>query len=390
LTNRFDEVVDRRGSGCFKYDALQMLYGRSDLLSLWVADMDFTVSDEIQKALADRLAHPVFGYNLRMDDFYRAIGDWQQKRFGWTTQREWIVAVPGIVPGISLAVLALTDPGDGIVIQTPVYRPFYDAVIDHKRQLLSSSLINRDGKYTIDWDDFEAKLKQAKMFILCNPHNPVGRVWSKEELLKMGALCKKHKVIVFSDEIHADIVYPGFKHCPISSLEDFGDFCITGISPAKSFNVAGLATAVLMIPNNDLREKVGGLNNKLHLFMGNSFGIRAVVAAYQDSEAWLEELLAYLDGTRKLIIEFVANELKTVTLSPIESTYLAWMDFKAWGLSDKQLMDVFVNEALLALDPGDKYGEDGSGFMRLNFGCSRTIVREALTRIKAIESRYLA
>lgn len=389
MSSRFDNVIDRRGSACFKYDALEMLYGRSDLLSLWVADMDFAVSDEIKAALAKRLEHSVFGYNLRPAEFYDAVQTWQQKRFNWTTQEDWIVAVPGIVPGISLAVLALSNPGDGILIQTPVYRPFYDAVKDHGRKLLCSALHNTDGHYSINWDDFEAKLKQSKMFILCNPHNPVGRVWSKDELLMMGQLCRKHKVIIFADEIHADVVYSGFTHIPIASLEDFGDFTVTGISPAKSFNIAGLATAVLLISNPRLKAGVSALNNKLHLFMGNSFGIVALIAAYRDSEAWLEELLLYLDGTRKEISTFVTKELPGVLVSPIESTYLAWLDFRAWGLPDKQLQDLLVNQAHLALDPGDKFGEEGSGFMRLNFGCARSIVQEALARLKDLQTRIL-
>ncbi|MDY0151556.1 MAG: PatB family C-S lyase [Candidatus Cloacimonas sp.] len=387
MQSRFDAIIDRKGSGCFKYDALPMLFGRGDLLSLWVADMDFAVSDEIQSALAERLKHPVFGYNLRMDDFSAAIESWQQKRFSWKISKDWLVAVPGIVPGISLAVLTLTNPGDGILIQTPVYRPFYDAVSDHERTLLCSPLINQDGHYTIDWDDFEAKLRQAKLFILCNPHNPVGRVWSRDELTMMGSLCRKHKVTIFSDEIHADLVYPGFKHIPIAALEDFGNFTITGVSPAKSFNIAGLATAVLVISNPQLYARVSGLNNKMHLYMGNSFGIRALIAAYRDSEAWLEEMLAYINGTRSLITDFVASELPGVILSPIESTYLAWLDFRAWGLDEVELPKTLVNQALLALDPGNKFGTEGNGFMRLNFGCPRSLVTEALERIKAISTR---
>lgn len=362
-----------------------MIYGRSDLLSLWVADMDFAVSDEIQQALAKRMQHPVYGYNLRLPEFYEAVLEWQQKRFGWTAKEDWIVAVPGIVPGLSLTVLSLTEPEDGVLILSPVYTPFYNAATDHGRKLFTSALVNTDGVYGIDWDDFESKLKQSKLFVLCNPHNPVGRVWSRDELLKIGHLCLKHRVTVFSDEIHEDIVFHGNKHIPFASLEDFAENAITGISPAKSFNIAGLATAVLMISNPILRNPVKSLSEKLHLFLGNSFGIVALIAAYRDSEAWLNELLAYLSSNRELIIDYVDRELTNVKVSPIEGTYLAWLDFRGWSLTDKELQDLMVNKALLALDPGVKFGIEGSGFMRLNFGCSRSILQEALARIKALK-----
>ncbi|MDD4309781.1 MAG: PatB family C-S lyase, partial [Candidatus Cloacimonetes bacterium] len=353
--SRFDEIINRKGSGCFKYDALTMLFGRNDLLSLWVADMDFAVSNEIQTALSERIKHPVYGYNLRLDSYYEAIINWQNRRFHWQPERDWIVPVPGIVPGLSLAVLSITNPGDGILIQTPVYHPFFDAVVNHDRKLLTSPLINTNGVFTIDWVDFEAKLSVAKMFILCNPHNPVGRVWTSEELDKIGYLCNKHNVVVFVDEIHADLVYPGFTHISLASLKEYSDLLITGVSPAKSFNIAGLATANLIISNPSLRSKVSGLNDKLHLFMGNSFGIRALIAAYNESEAWLNELLVYLNETKEQLTHFVINELPTVSLSPIESTYLAWLDFSGWGISQAELVDLMVNKALLALDPGDKF-----------------------------------
>ncbi len=382
--NRFDIPVERRGSGCFKYDALEALFGRSDLLSMWVADMDFAVSDEILQSLSLRCEHPLHGYNLRLDDFYDAIIDWQKRRFCWTIKREWIIAVPGLMPGLTEVVQTLTAPKDGIVILTPVYRPFYNAVTDFGRKLLISPLINTNGCYTIDWDNLESCLKHAKMLILCSPHNPVGRVWSKEELLQLGRLCRKYRVLVFADEIHEDIIYPGFRHIPFASLEDFAEFTITGISPAKSFNIAGLATAVLAISNYELFKAVNTLNEKMHLYMGNSFGIKALIAAYRDSEAWLEELLAYLNGNRQLITEFVLNKLPGAVLSPLEGTYLAWLDFRAWGLSATDLQTAMINRAKLALDPGPKFGDEAGGFLRMNFSCPRARVKEALMRISEL------
>lgn len=382
MQNSFDQPIDRKGSGCFKYDALKLIYGREDLLPLWVADMDFAVSDEISSALAERLQHPVFGYNLRLDSFYEALQHWQQKRFNWEIKRDWVIATPGIVPAIALCLLCFTEPGDKVLIQTPVYTPFHTTVTDHNRQLLCSALYNDNGVYCIDWEDFERKISLAKLFILCSPHNPVGRVWSKEELIKLGELCRKHKVIVFSDEIHEDLIYPGFHHIPFASLEDFAQFSITGVSPAKSFNVAGLATAVAIVPNSELRDKLNAINNRMALYMGNSFGITAFVAAYSQSENWLNQLLQYLAGSRDYIRQFMQDKLPEVILSPIEGTYLAWLDFRAWQLDDNSLQDIMVNKARLALEPGIKYGIEGSGFMRLNFGCPRSTLEEALQRIK--------
>jgi len=388
MASRFDRIIDRKGSGCFKYDALNILYGKDDLLSLWVADMDFAVSEEIQAALVERAKHPVFGYNLRLDDFYDAACNWQRKRYGMQVTKNEIIAVPGIVPGISLAILTLTEPGEGVLIQTPVYRPFHEAVTDHRRKLICSPLINKDGVYSIDWHDFETKLSQARLFILCNPHNPVSRVWNQTELIRMGELCRKHKVMIFADEIHQDIVYPGFQHIPLAGLCDFKDICLTGVSPSKSFNIAGLATAILIVPNRELFTKVNDLNQKLHLYLGNSFGIRAFIAAYRDSQEWLDQLLEYLDGNRRLLTDFVESEIPSLKLSPIEGSYLAWLDFRTWGLNPTKLMQALVDKARIALDPGDKFGVEGNGFQRLNFGCPRSVLIEALERLKALARDY--
>ena len=383
MTYNFDTIIDRRGSGCFKYDALKMMYGRDDLLSLWVADMDFAIAPEITKALQERLLHPVLGYNLRLDPFYEALGYWMQSRFGWDIRREWVISTPGIVPALNLAILSLTNEQDGIVIQTPVYHPFYEAVTANDRKLLTNPLIYEDSGYRIDWEDLEAKLRQAKMFVLCSPHNPVGRVWTLEELTRMGTLCRKYGVIILSDDIHADLVYSGYRHIPISSLEDFADFTITCVSPSKSFNIAGLGTSVALVPNPDIRAKLNGLNNKLHLYLGNSFGITAFTAAYSKAEAWLDELLIYLQANRDYLCDFIETRLPMLRVIKPESTFLAWIDCNALGLSDKELDDLMTNKARVALDAGPKFGEGGSGFTRLNFGCPRSILTEALERIEA-------
>ncbi len=378
----FDIAQERRKSGCFKYDALKLFYGREDLLSLWVADMDFAVAPEIIAALQKRLAHPVFGYNFRLSEYYDAFIGWMRHRHQWTVKREWIDNTPGIVPALSLAVMAYTRPAEGILIQTPVYRPFFDAIVDHGRNLLTNPLIYQDGLYSIDFDDFERKARQAKMFILCSPHNPVGRVWTEEELLRMGRICVKHNVIILSDEIHNDLVFTGSRHIPIALLEDLGELSVTCLSPSKTFNIAGLCTSVIVTPSDRIRKPLSDLIFKMHLYLGNSFGIAAFIAAYTKGEAWLSALLKYLQANRDFIMGYVQQQIPQIKAINPQSTYLMWLDFRSLGLSDEKLQDLLVNQARVALDPGIKFGEDGSGFMRLNFGCPRSIIQEALDRIK--------
>ena len=383
----FDTPIERKGSGCFKYDALKMIYGRDNLLPLWVADMDFAVAPVIQEALQQRLLHPVFGYNLRLPGYYEAVMNWTESRYNWTTQREWIVSTPGVVPALCLAILSLTEPGVGVLIQPPVYQPFHAAVTDHGRTLLCNHLVQSAEGWEIDFEDFERQAQKAKLFILCNPHNPTGRVFSKGELLRLGEICRRHRVLIFSDEIHADIVYPGSSHVSISSLEDLGEITLTGFSPAKSFNLAGLATAVLMVPNAKLREAVSGLNNKLHLYMGNSFGIAALEAAYRHGLPWLEELNGYLQGNRDLITAFLKDQLPEIQASAPEGTYLYWLNFQALGLKTEELQRLLTDTARIALDTGFKYGKGYELYHRINFGCSRSLLQEGLDRLlQAIRS----
>lgn len=378
----FDRITNRRGSGCFKYDGLNMIYGRDDLISLWVADMDFPVAPAIMEALQKRLDHGIFGYNLRLPVFYDTVLNWVEKQYGYKADGDWMLSTPGVMPAVSLAVTVLTEPGDGVLIQTPVYRPFHNAALDQGRVLLTSPLLLKDGRYEIDFDDFESKLKGAKLFILCSPHNPVGRLWSEAELRKMGQLCRQHGVTVISDEIHADLVFDGAKAVSIAALDDFADITICCMSAAKSFNLAGLATSVVLVKNPSLRQPLASAIEEYHLFMGNSFGIEATIAAYRDSEDWLQALLTYLEGNRAFLLDAFESELPQLKMLKPEACYLAWIDFRALGLSDKAIADLLVNKARLALDPGLKFGEEGTGFQRLNFGCPRSVLAEAVDRLK--------
>ena len=379
----FDRVIDRQGSGCFKYDGLNYFYPHTELLPMWVADMDFAIAPQIIGALQKRLEHPIFGYNLRLPAFYEAVSHWQKKRFDFEVKRSWQICTPGVVSAIAISILALSDPGDAILIQTPVYPPFYDVVKAHQRRLLTNTIIDNGSSYQIDFEDLEAKLSQAKLFILCNPHNPLGKVWKEEDLRQIGELCKKHGVIIISDEIHADLVYKPYQHIPIASLSDFADFTITCVSPSKSFNLAGLGTAVAIIANDKIRSAVSELNMNLHTYMGNSFGITALTAAYTEGEDWLEALLNYLQQNRDLLLSSIDHYLPGAHCYQIEGTYLAWLDLRSVSTDDNWLFDKVVNQAKVALDPGPRFGSEGSGFMRLNFGCPRNTLLQGLEQLSS-------
>ncbi len=372
----FDTVYDRRGTGCFKTDALEMLYGKGELLPLWVADMDFAVAPEIQEAMEERLKHPIFGYNLRLPPYYEAVIHWVEKRYGWQIKKEWIINTPGIVTAVNIAVLTQTSPGDGVLVQTPVYDPFFESAQGNGRRLVTSPLVLKDGRYGIDFDDFEQKLKQCKLFILCSPHNPVGRVWTRDELLQMGRLCARHKVRVVADEIHADLVYSGYQHIPFGALEDFSGFTLACYSPSKSFNLAGLSNSAIVIPDPEVRQAFNDYVQTMHLFIGNTFGIVALEAAYTKGEAWLEALLEYLETSRDALYKFMQAEFPRLNMIRPEGTFLSWIDCRGLGLNDDELLQRLVRKGGLAVSPGRIYGQEGSGFIRLNFACPRAILEK--------------
>ncbi|HRQ99202.1 MAG TPA: MalY/PatB family protein [Candidatus Syntrophosphaera sp.] len=378
----FDTVIDRRGSFCFKYDGLKEVYGREDLIPLWIADMDFQVAPQIKAAMQKRLDHGIFGYNQRLPIYYETVINWAKKRYGYEPQEDWIMTSPGIMPAVNLAVMQLTEPGDSVLIQTPVYQPFFSAVTAHNRKLVTNSLIPENGHYEIDFEDFEKKLKEVKLFILCSPHNPVGRRWTDEELFRMGTLCRQYNVPIISDEIHGDLVYNGAGSRSIAALEGMLDNLIVCFSPAKSFNLAGLATAIIIAKNPALREPLDTMLENLHLYMGNTFGIIALTAAYRESEDWLEELICYLQGNRDFLVDYIQAELPQLKVNTPEATYLAWIDFSYLGLTDDEVQKLLIEKAGIVLEPGIKYGIEGSGFQRLNFGCPRKTLSLALERMK--------
>lgn len=383
----FDKCIDRRNTASFKWDWCNLIFGTDDIIPMSIADMDICVPPQVVDALKQRIEHPVLGYTVKTDKFYQAVQNWMQKRHNWQIEDSYILSTPGIVPAINFAVFALTNPGDGILIQPPVYHPFFDAIELNDRKLLINNLKAKSSKtsgksyYEIDFEDFEQKAKQAKLFILCSPHNPVGRVWTKEELQKIGNICKKHNVYVLSDEIHNDLVFKPTKHIPFSSIKEFSDISITCMAPSKTFNVAGLCTSIMIIPNPEIKKALEDIMMKSGIFMMNIFGMNALETCYNECEDWLEQLLVYLDSNRQFVYDYFEKNLPEFTLADSESTFLIWIDFNSLKMEHNELEEFLVKKAKVGLDTGIKYGELGRGFMRLNFGCSRKMLEEALNRI---------
>ena len=380
----FDTILDRVPTGCVKWSSRRELCGVEDVIPLWVADMDFPAAPEIQAAIRGRTEHPIYGYPVRQDGFYASLMDWTKRRYGWEIKREWICYAPGIVPAINLAVLAFTQPGEKVVIQSPVYHPFGAAVLNNGRQLVDNSLRLSDGRYTMDLEDLERKIDdRTKLLILCSPHNPVGRVWTREELKALAELCARKNLIVVSDEIHADIVMPGRRHLSFASIsEDAASRTLTCLAVSKTFNLAGLCTANVVIPNSRLRQGFLAMAGNLGLGTSNLFGIVAQEAAYSKGEPWLEELILYIEANYRRLVSALAEAAPEIEVLPLEGTYLAWMDCRGLGLADPELKEFFLRKAGVWLDEGSKFGEPGQGFMRMNLACPRATLDEALARIR--------
>ncbi|MDD2207677.1 MAG: PatB family C-S lyase [Aminobacterium sp.] len=382
-TYNFDTIIDRHHTSCEKWDFLKQKFGRDDLLAMWVADMDFTAPPEVIEVLKERVDHGIFGYTGKTESYFESIVQWVDKRHDWKIKPEWICHSPGVVPALSMAVLALTQPGDGIILQTPVYPPFYSSASGQGRHIVENPLVLRDGHFEIDFDDLEKKIDPSvKMLFLCNPHNPTGRVWTEEELRKIGEICVRHNLIIVSDEIHSDIIYKGFRHIPIASLSDeIAARTITCIAPSKTFNIAGLSTSAIIIPDEDLRAQYTSILKFLHIDSGNIFGTFALEAAYRKGEPWLEELIEYLEGNVNFIEEFLKENISSIKLIRPEGTYVPFIDCRELGLSGDELLDLFVNKARVAMNNGAWFGKGGEGFMRINIAAPRTVIKEGLERI---------
>ncbi len=387
----FNKLIDRTGTDSLKHDFSAERGMPGDLLSMWVADMDFASPPAVTEALIERCRHPVYGYSDTREDYAAVLQSWFSRRFGWTIQDEWLVKTPGIVNSICVAVRALTVPGDAVLIQQPVYYPFSSSISGNSRKLVVSSLVYENGRYHIDFEDFERKIieNNVRMFILCSPHNPVGRVWTKEELTRLGNLCVEHGVIVIADEIHADFVHAGHIHTVFASISPaFAQQTVTCTAPTKTFNLAGLQISNIFIANESIRRKFKAELARSGYNEPNIMGYIACKAAYKHGEEWLCQLKEYLAGNVALVREFLQEHLPQIRLVEPEGTYLVWLDFRTLRLSDKELDELIVNKAKLWLDAGTMFGDGGSGFERINIACPRSVVREALARIeKAVRER---
>ncbi|MGE5677067.1 MAG: MalY/PatB family protein [Pseudomonadota bacterium] len=385
----FDAGIDRKGTSSVKWDYLEKIFGNKEVIPMWVADMDFAAPQPVIDAVVERAKHGVYGYTEKPASFYTSVTRWVKKRHGWHVSSDWITVCPGVVPALNLCVQAFTEPGDKVLLQSPVYPPFFASIRNNDRVLVNSPLRLIDNKYTIDFEDLETKLAGGvKAMIICSPHNPVGRVWSREELEKVGALCVKYNVLLISDEIHSDLIYKNYKHTPAASLApEISERTITCLAPSKTFNIAGFATSLAIISNKELRDKFNRYLAQLGFDSTNLFGITALEAAYNYGEEWLDQALAYLEGNLDFLMNFLAEKLPRIKVSRPEGTYLVWLDCRDLGMKQKELVNFLIHKANVGLNDGTAFGDDGEGFMRMNIACTRSTLEEGLKRIeKAVNS----
>lgn len=380
----FDEKIDRLNTASVKWEATKDIFGEEDLWPMWVADMDFKPPQAVIEAIRKRADHGVFGYTFIPDSTKQAIENWVLKRHGWTIDSSWLLYCSGVVQAISTAIQTFTEEGDRVLLQSPVYTPFFEMIKKNNRTVVNTPLILEGNQYTIDFVAMEEELKQGcKLFLLCSPHNPGGRVWRKEELVKIGELCMKYNCLILSDEIHSDLVYKQYKHTPLASLsDDLSDMVITCIAPSKTFNLAGLQASVTIIKNKELRQKFDDTLKRQGYFSLNTFGIIGMEAAYRDGEVWLEDLLDYLQENKDYALSFLQESLPEITCIEPEGTYLLWLDCRKLGLSDQELRTQLLQKGKLALEPGTKYGMGGEGFVRMNIACPKDHLIEGLNRLK--------
>ncbi|HJC96786.1 MAG TPA: pyridoxal phosphate-dependent aminotransferase [Candidatus Phocaeicola gallinarum] len=378
----FDEVISRRGTLSYKWDSAT----DAEVLPLWVADMDFRTSPAIIEALQRRVAHGIFGYTRVPDAYYQAVTNWFARRHGWNIQREWMIYTSGVVPAVSAVIKALTVPGDKVLVQTPVYNCFFSSIRNNGCTLAASPLLRVGNTWQMDFEDLERKASDpdVKVFLLCNPHNPVGRVWTREELLKAGEICSRHGVTVVSDEIHCELVYPGHAYTPFASISgDFSAHAIVCISPSKAFNIAGLQIANIVVPDEEVRRKIDKAININEVCDVNPFGVTATIAAYTEGEEWLNQLLVYLQANYKWMQDYCRTHLPDFPISDLEGTYLVWMDCSILHKTSDVLEQELLDESKLWLNAGTMYGAEGEGFMRWNIACPRSVLAEGLERFRS-------
>ncbi len=374
----FDKTIDRRATNSYKWDSAP-----EGVLPMWVADMDFRTAPAIIDALQKRVAHGIFGYTRVPDAYYDAVTSWFSRRHGWDIDREWIIYTSGVVPAVSAVIKALTVPGDKVIVQTPVYNCFFSSIRNNGCEIVSNPLRRTADTYEMDFDALErcAADPRAKVMLLCNPHNPAGRVWTPDELTRLGNICLRNGVTVVADEIHCELVYQGFKYTPFASLSDaFLHRSVTCVSPSKAFNIAGLQIANIVAFDNDLRSRIDKAININEVCDVNSFGVAATIAAYNEGEEWLNQLVDYLHGNYEAMAEFCRRELPEFPITRLEGTYLVWMDCSSLGMPSDALEHALLDDARLWLNAGTMYGAEGEGYMRWNIACPRSVMLDGLNR----------
>ena len=379
----FDEIVPRRHTDCLKYDNLQEMFGTEEVLPMWIADMDFKTPDFIVDAIRNRLSHELLGYSYICKRWKPAIQNWVSRRYGWQVEADEIGFVGGIVPAISFALQCFTKAGDKVMIQPPVYHPYHHVTHDLERTLVMNPLKLVNGQFEVDFAEFEEKVKDCKIFLLCNPHNPGGRVWSKDELARMCEICAKYNVLVVSDEIHCDMALKGYKHIPFASCCDKAkDICITFMAASKTFNIAGLKSSYHIIQNEEIRKQYHEFLRKSELDTAHVFATGPVATAYEQGEEWVEQMLEYVEANIDFMEQYIKENMPKMGMIRPQASFLVFLDARGLGLPHDQLIEFFIREAKVGMNDGAMFGEEGSGFMRLNLGCPRAVLEKALKQIK--------
>lgn len=379
----FDEIIERRGTDCVKYDMLEDYFGNGEALPLWVADTDFRVPDFIMNALNERMNHEILAYSYRPESYYEAIISWMDRKHGWKINKEMITSSPGVVSGVTMLIMALSEPGDKVIVQPPVYFPFFTSIKGSGRKMVENPLMIKDGRYTFDFENLLQIIdSQTKLLILCNPHNPGGMVWTREELEELSRICTDNGIVIISDEIHADLVFTGNKHLPIPMVsENVAMNSAVLMAASKTFNVAGLSTAFVIIPNKKLRLKYERVLHTVHIDSGNIFGNIATEAALRDGHDWLSQLMIYLEDNYNFLETFLTQRMPKIKIMKPEATFLVWLDLTAYNLGEKELAKRLI-EGGIAINKGSIFGTGGEGYFRLNIGCPRAVLEEGLIKIE--------
>lgn len=388
----FDQVPNRKHTYSYKWDQSSKLFGSEEILPLWVADMDFESPPAVKEAIQRRAAQGIYGYTFKPESYTEAIVNWFKRRHNWTIEPGWITDSPSVVTSLSIAIDLFSEPGSKVILQSPVYYPFYDVIRNNSRQIVKNPLIERSGTYEMDYDHLESLMKDgARLLLLCNPHNPGGRVWSREELMKLGELCLTYGVTVISDEIHCDLVLPGHRYTPFASLSpEIAEITLTCLAPTKTFNLPGLQISYIVASNRRMKQQFEKRIKTLSLHMTGFFAPDAVQAAYNHGEAWLDELLQYVQGNVDYAIQYLQEHLPEVRPFRPQGTYLLWLDCRGLGLSVEELKRLMYQEAKVAFNEGSTFGSEGAGFLRINLACPRQIIEEALKRFCEAARKHIS